>query len=189
MVELGLTLALCRRVPDTLRSTSLLRWSLRAAAAVSAARWPCLSALSAAEVGVRVASPWALKAIVDHVFGERAAARVASQQCGGRRGATSTATRASRCFSRSSALGLAAHLAHQLIMLLHSRVSVGVSQRLTRDMREQLFGHLQRLALAHHTKTPAGDAVYRLTSDAAWLDQLALRAAMPAAVLARSRSP
>ena len=138
-----------------------------------------LSALSAAEVAVRVASPWALKAIVDHVFGSapppawlRNSAAAAAAYINGDPRIALLVTIVT--------LGLLAHLAHQLIMLLHSRVSVGVSQRLTRDMREQLFGHLQRLALAHHTKTPAGDAVYRITSDPAWLEQLALRVAMPA---------
>jgi ATP-binding cassette, subfamily B, bacterial len=165
-------------VPETPRSSSVLRWSLRL---LQPYRRPLavLSALSAAEVGLRVASPWALKAIVDHVFG---AAPAPNWLRGSAAAAAAKVNGDPRIALLLSiiALGLIAHLTHQLILLLYARVSVGVSQRLTRDMREHLFGHLQRLALAHHAKTPAGDAAYRLNSDAAWLDQLVLRAAMPA---------
>src|SRR5688572_18370075 len=55
------------QVPDV-RSTSLLRWSLRLLQPYRHAL-AMLGALSIAEVAMRVVSPWALTAIVDHVFG------------------------------------------------------------------------------------------------------------------------
>jgi ABC-type multidrug transport system fused ATPase/permease subunit len=137
-----------------------------------------LLAVSTAEVALRIALPWALKAVVDHVFGS--APPPAWLQ--------TTATAVATEFQHEPrvsllltvvVLGLVAHLTHHGVMLAQSRITGGLSQRLTGDMRRSLFVHLQRLALAEHARRPAADAVYRLTADAGWLDQLVLRAIIP----------
>jgi ATP-binding cassette, subfamily B, bacterial len=137
-----------------------------------------LALLAAGEVIFRVSTPWAIKAVIDHVFGTTPppdwlkALASATNRTGGEPRVALLLT--------IVVLGMAAHLGHQLVMLSHSRVFTALGLRMTRDMREHLFGHLQRLALVHHSTRPAGDAVYRLTSDSGWLDQLVLRAVMPA---------
>jgi ABC-type multidrug transport system fused ATPase/permease subunit len=137
-----------------------------------------LIACSAAEVTLRVASPWAIKAAVDHVFvGQQPPAWL--RAAAGWLGAGLRVEPGLSLFFTVVGLGLAAHVGHQLVLFLHTRTFASVGQRMTRDLRERLFAHLQCLALAHHTRTPAGDAVYRLTSDAGCLEQLALRAALP----------
>jgi ATP-binding cassette subfamily B protein len=169
-------LLLCGRLPDL--SLPLHRWTLRLLTPYQKGLLALL-AVSGAEVVLRVALPWALKAVVDHVFGgtpapawlQNAAAALAAQSHHEPRVAL---------LLTIVALGLAAHLAHQLIMLAQSRINGGLSQRFTRDMRRALFVHLQRLALNEHATRPAGDTVYRLTADAGWLDQLVLRAIVPA---------
>src|SRR5687768_1511237 len=100
-----------------------------------------LGALSVAEVGMRVVSPWALKAIIDHVFDTSPAPAWLRGSADATAANVTSDPRTALLFTIIG-LGLVAHIGHQLILLLHSRVSVGVSQRLTRDMREQLFGHL-----------------------------------------------
>jgi ABC-type multidrug transport system fused ATPase/permease subunit len=137
-----------------------------------------LATISAAEVTLRVTAPWAMKAAVDHVFvADRAPRWLVSL--------AHLVSAQTRWESRVSmlvaivALGMLAHLAHQLVLLAHTRAHARLAQRMTRDMREHLFWHLQRLTLAHHANRPPGDAVYRITSDAGWLDQIVLRAAIP----------
>jgi ATP-binding cassette subfamily B protein len=73
-----------------------------------------------------------------------------------------------------------AHVAHQTVMWLHTRLFSALGQMLTRDLRTDLFWHLQCLTLAHHTKNPPADAVYRLSTDSTCIEQLILRAAIPA---------
>lgn len=134
--------------------------------------------MSGAEVVLRVALPWALKAVIDHVFGgapppawlESASAALAARSHHEPRIAL---------LLTIVGFGLVAHLAHQTMTLAQTRINGGLSQRFTGDMRRALFVHLQRLALAEHTTRPAGDTVYRLTADAGWLDQLVLRAIIP----------
>ena len=94
-------------------------------------------------------------------------------------GWTASSPRVTLLFAIAS-LGLGVHVAHQMVMWLHTRLYTALAQMLTRDLREDLFWHLQRLTLAHHTKNPAADAVYRLSADATCIEQLILRAAMPA---------
>jgi ABC-type multidrug transport system fused ATPase/permease subunit len=163
-------------LPDL--SLPLHRWTLHLLTPYQKGLLALLS-VSGAEVVLRVALPWALKAVVDHVFGgtpapawlQSVAAALAAQSHHEPRVAL---------LLTIVALGLVAHLAHQTVMLAQSRINGGLSQRFTGDMRRALFVHLQRLALAEHTTRPAGDTVYRLTADAGWLDQLVLRAIIPA---------
>jgi ABC-type multidrug transport system fused ATPase/permease subunit len=65
--------------------------------------------------------------------------------------------------------------------MFHSRISAGTGRRMVRDLREKLFGHLQALTLAQHARTPMGDALYRLESDASCLEHLVFRGIFPIA--------
>jgi ATP-binding cassette, subfamily B, bacterial len=157
----------------------LVRWLARLAVPY---RRPLLwlIACSAGEVTLRVVSPWAIKATVDHVFAGNPAPAWLQGAAGWLDAGLHMERRLSLLFAIVG-LGLAAHVGHQLVLFLHTRIFASLGQRMTRDLRERLFAHLQCLALAHHTRTPAGDAVYRLTSDAGCLEQLVLRAALPLA--------
>jgi ABC-type multidrug transport system fused ATPase/permease subunit len=138
-----------------------------------------LLALSGAEVLLRVTAPWALKATVDYVFGNTTTPAWLEGIALSLFGWSDVSPRIALLFAICS-LGLLAHVAHQSVMWLHTRVYSAVGQLLTRDLRTDLFGHLQRLTLAHHTSNPPADAVYRLSADATCIEQLVLRAAIPA---------
>ena len=162
---------------DPLSHRSLIRWIARLLGPYQRPL-AILTALSAAEVALRVASPWALKTVIDHVFGS-APAPSWLQQLAAPVGQRLVIDRRASLLFTIVGLGLVVHIGHQLVLMLHTRVFTSLGQRFTRDLREQLFTHLQCLALAHHTRTPAGDAVYRLNTDASCLEQIVLRAAIP----------
>jgi ATP-binding cassette, subfamily B, bacterial len=141
-----------------------------------------LAALSCAEVTLRVLSPWPLKAVIDHVVG---AAPL---------GATTRAILSpitalleplggdkERLLAAIVIWGLIIQITHQVILMFHSRISAGTGRRMVRDLREKLFGHIQGMTLAQHARTPMGDALYRLESDASCLEHLVLRGVFPIA--------
>jgi ABC-type multidrug transport system fused ATPase/permease subunit len=139
-----------------------------------------LAVLSVGEVTLRVLSPWPMKAVVDHVIG--------SAPMPAWLGATLSPLTAILRFVPGSkerllvsvvVAGLMIQVAHQLLMMVHTRLSVAAGHRMVRDLRERLFAHLQALSLAHHSRTPTGDALYRLESDACCLEHIVLRGLFP----------
>jgi ATP-binding cassette subfamily B protein len=76
-------------------------------------------------------------------------------------------------------IGLFIQVAHQFVLMLHTRLYSETGHLITRDLRQRLFMHLQALALRHHARTPIGESVYRLEADAACLEQLLLRGVLP----------
>jgi ABC-type multidrug transport system fused ATPase/permease subunit len=132
-----------------------------------------LAALSCAEVGLRVLLPWPMKAVVDTALGPQpvpgwmlALPGVDPQ----RRGSLLVAI---------VAAGLMIQIAHQFVLMLHTRLYSETGHLITRDVRQQLFMHLQALNLRHHAKMPIGESMYRVEADAGGLEQLLLRGAFP----------
>ena len=76
-------------------------------------------------------------------------------------------------------IGLFIQVAHQFVLMLHTRLYSETGHLITRDLRQRLFMHLQALDLRHHARTPIGESVYRLEADAACLEQLLLRGVLP----------
>lgn len=60
---------------------------------------------------------------------------------------------------------LAAYLAGNVVQLVSNWTMASVSQRALADLRQRLFGHLQRLPIAFFDQRPAGELMSRLTSD------------------------
>jgi ATP-binding cassette subfamily B protein len=161
------------------RHDSILIWILRYLRPYRG-RVAALASLSVFEVSLRVLSPWPMKAVVDHVIGDTPmpawlarvlapAASLVSFVPGPRE----------RLLVSVVLAGLLVQIAHQCVMMLHSRISAATGHQMVRDLRERLFGHLQALSLAHHARTPTGDALYRLESDACCLEHIVLRGLFP----------
>lgn len=154
---------------------SQLRWALSFLRPYRA-RLAVLAALSAAEILFRTLSPWSLAAVVDHALGDAAMPRWLAAATGelgiaaGDRGDLLAAL---------VTAGVVISVGHQLVMMLHGRIGVVAAQGMVRDLREALFAHLQSLTLAHHARTPTGDAVYRLEADARCVDQIVFRGVFP----------
>jgi ATP-binding cassette subfamily B protein len=141
-------------------------------------RLALLAVLSSLEVGFRVLSPWALKVVIDQVFGAQPGTPWL-HALGASAAATTGLEPLHALLVIVVLLGLLAQLAHQLVLMLHTRLFAITGQWMLRDLRERLFAHLQALALLHHVRTPTGDAVYRLEADASCLEQLVLRGLFP----------
>jgi ATP-binding cassette subfamily B protein/subfamily B ATP-binding cassette protein MsbA len=129
-----------------------------------------LALLSCLEVGLRVALPWPMKVVVDHALGELPPPAWVVSLAG---------TERELWLVFAVAAGLLIQVAHQAVLMGHTRVYSVTGHLLTRDVRQRLFMHLQGLSLRYHSRMPVGDAVYRLQSDAAFLEQLLLRGVLP----------
>ena len=138
-----------------------------------------LSLLSAAEVGLRILSPWPLKVIVDNVIGAGPAPATPGIPSPAAAVLAFLPDPRERLIVAFVAAGLLIQLAHQLVMMFHARLSCETGHRMLADLRERLFAHLQALRLSDHATMPTGDIVYRVSSDAACLEHLVIRGLFP----------
>jgi ABC-type multidrug transport system fused ATPase/permease subunit len=120
-----------------------------------------LAVLSTLEIALRVLAPFAMAIVVDEALSPSAS--------GDREARLVTFV----------LLGLGMQLAHQVVVMLHGRLSVVVGQRMIRDLRARLFAHVQGLELAHHARTPTGDAVSRLEADTRCVEHVVMRGLFP----------
>ena len=135
-----------------------------------------LALLSIAEVALRAFTPWPLKAIVDYVAG--------SAPLPGWLHAVVLpvgSTPRARILATIVVIGLVTQLAHQAVLMLHTRQHVRIGQSMVFGLRARLFSHLQGLSIAHHERTPRGDTVYRLEADATCIEHLLLKGVFPVA--------
>jgi ATP-binding cassette subfamily B protein len=161
------------------RHDSILLWIFRYLRPYRG-RVAALASLSVFEVTLRVLSPWPMKAVVDHVIG---AAPMPDWLAWTLSPVTTIFAfvpgSRERLLISVVVAGLLVQIAHQAVMMVHSRLSAATGHQMVRDLRERLFAHLQALSLAHHARTPTGDALYRLESDACCLEHIVLRGLFP----------
>jgi ATP-binding cassette subfamily B protein len=139
-----------------------------------------LGFLSGAEVALRVLAPWQMKLVVDSVVGEHPLPALASWIVWPASTVLSgMETARERMLFAIVLTGLMAQIAHQLVMLAHSRLQSATGHRMVRDLRAQLFAHIQAMSLSQHSAHPSADMLYRLESDASCLEHLVLRGLFP----------
>jgi len=131
-----------------------------------------LAALSCAEVALRVLLPWPMKGVVDNALGTGSVPSWLAWIPGAGGGR-------SELLIEVVAAGFLIQVAHQAVLMLHTRRYSITGHELTRDLREELFAHLQQLSLWHHSRTPVGDSVYRLESDTVCLEKTLLGGVLP----------
>jgi ABC-type multidrug transport system fused ATPase/permease subunit len=151
---------------------TLLRWALDQVGPYRT-RVGILFTLSCAEVLLRVLLPWPMMAIVDQALGSTPPSPWVAALPG------VDVTNRDSLLIAIVALGFVIQMAHQAVLMAHTRVYSVTGHLITRDLRQRLFVHLQGLNLRHHTETPIGDSVYRLQQDALCLEQLLLRGVLP----------
>jgi ATP-binding cassette, subfamily B, bacterial len=131
--------------------------------------------LSLLEIATRIAAPYAVLVVVDHALGKAPL----GEPLAGVLDAAGLSTAPRDLLVVFALLGLSVQLLHQLVVMLHGRISVALGQTMIRDLREQLFAHVQGLTLRHHITTPAGDVVQRLEGDTRCIEHLVLRGLFP----------
>jgi ATP-binding cassette subfamily B protein/subfamily B ATP-binding cassette protein MsbA len=65
------------------------------------------------------------------------------------------------------------------LTLMHNFTAIGVGQRMVNDMRGALYGHLQRLSLAFHSRQQVGDLMYRVTGDSFAVQTMLMNGLLP----------
>ncbi|HKO24574.1 MAG TPA: ABC transporter ATP-binding protein, partial [Chloroflexota bacterium] len=79
----------------------------------------------------------------------------------------------------AAGLFVAVALLSQLQQLGTSVLSTYTGERLVLDFRTQLFGHVQRLSLAHHDTQGTADSTYRIQYDAMSIQTIAIGGVIP----------
>ena len=151
---------------------NLLRWAVDHIGPYRQ-RVTVLFGLSCSEVLLRVLLPWPMMAIVDQALGSAPPSPWVLALPGVSAGDRDT------LLIGIVVLGFGIQMAHQAVLMAHTRVYSVTGHLITRDLRTRLFSHLQSLNLRHHSRTPIGDSVYRLQQDAGCLEQLLLRGILP----------
>ena len=67
------------------------------------------------------------------------------------------------------------------ITLLNNYTTIRIGQQMVNDMRRDLYGHLQRLSLAFHSRRQVGDLLYRVTADTYSIQSLTMNGVFPIA--------
>ncbi|QHU99462.1 ABC transporter ATP-binding protein [Synechocystis sp. CACIAM 05] len=128
-----------------------------------------------ADVGFRLLEPWPLKLLIDRVL-------IPAQ---------TQPTLAFFGFTNLDPVWLLVLIAVGVIIIAVSRaiatywnsVSLAiVGSRVMAQVRDQLYGHLQRLSLRYHYQARSGDLIIRVSSDANRLQEILLTAALPLVV-------
>jgi ABC-type multidrug transport system fused ATPase/permease subunit len=140
-----------------------------------------LALLSCAEVGLRVLSPWPLKLVIDHVIGTQPMHPAARRALDPLAGLFAGWGARERMLWSIVVAGALVQVAHQVVMMFHSRVQAGTGHRMVRDLRERLFAHVQALTVSQHARSPMGESLYRLEADACCLEHIVLRGVFPIA--------
>ncbi len=118
--------------------------------------------------GFDLLKPWPLQLVIDHVLGGKPVdAPVLSQLAAGP-------------LLVAACIGLVAvTLGSGLTALLHNYTTIGVGQRMVNDLRGALYGHLQRLSLAFHSRQKVGDLMYRITADSFAVQTMIMNGLLP----------
>jgi ATP-binding cassette subfamily B protein/subfamily B ATP-binding cassette protein MsbA len=120
-----------------------------------------------AEIVLRILTPWPMQAMVDYALGSKTVPSWLNIH------------NKERLLIAVVLTGLLIQVAHQVVMMLHTRLQASTSQHMIRDLRNDMFAHLQGLSLTQHARMPKGDSVYRLEADAPCLDHLVFGGLFP----------
>ncbi len=119
--------------------------------------------------GLELLRPWPVKVIVDHVVGGTPMPWS---------GATGWMTETLLLMAVVSVVLIQA--AAGGMSVLNNFTSVEIGQRLVRDLRRDLFAHLQRQSLLFHTRHQVGDLQYRVAADTFAIQSMIMNGLMPA---------
>lgn len=118
--------------------------------------------------GFNLLKPWPLQLVIDNVLGSKPVTLAWLA------GLTPGALLVVAC------VGLVVvNLAAGLIELLHNYTTIAMGQRMVNDLRGALYGHLQRLSLAFHSRQRVGDLMYRITADSFAVQTMIMNGLLP----------
>jgi ATP-binding cassette, subfamily B, bacterial len=146
-------------------------WSM---CAIAVRRWRPLVAVIAAMVAdsvLALAKPWPIAILVDNVLEGHPLSGWAASVVGD--------VSRSTLLNWSIAATVVIFVADWGVTLVGDYVRIGYGQRLTYDLAERLFVHLQGLSLRLHARRSVGDAIRRITSDAGCVSTIVVDGLLP----------
>jgi ATP-binding cassette, subfamily B, bacterial len=118
--------------------------------------------------GFDLLKPWPLQLVIDHVLGGKPVA------------VPGLATLSAGALLVFACGGLVVvNMGSGLMALLHNYTTIGLGQRMVNDLRGALYGHLQRLSLAFHSRQKVGDLMYRITADSFAVQTMIMNGMLP----------
>jgi ABC-type multidrug transport system fused ATPase/permease subunit len=121
-----------------------------------------------------LARPWPLQVIVDSVLGGRPAPSWLTTSFG--------ALSPRDVLVAATGLMVATLLASVTLTLAQQHLSQSIGQRMVLRLRCDLYAKLQRLSLKFHDHASVGDLIYRITGDAAALQDIVIYGFVPLAI-------
>ena len=118
--------------------------------------------------GFELLKPWPLQVVIDNVLGGKAVG------VGLLEGWSALGLLGLACLSIVVIQFIAGALT-----LLHNYTAIGVGQHMVNDLRGALYGHLQRLSLAFHSRQTVGDIMLRITGDSFAVQSMLMNGLLP----------
>jgi ATP-binding cassette, subfamily B, bacterial len=118
--------------------------------------------------GFDLLKPWPVQLVIDHVIGGKPLAVP---------GLAALSAGALLVFACGGLVVV--NMGSGLMALLHNYTTIGLGQRMVNDLRGALYGHLQRLSLAFHSRQKVGDLMYRITADSFAVQTMIMNGMLP----------
>jgi len=118
--------------------------------------------------GFDLLKPWPLQLVIDHVLGGNSIAVPVLRDL------PTAALLVAACLAL-----VAVTLGSGFSALWHNYTTIGVGQRMVNDLRGALYGRLQRLSLAFHSRQKVGDLMYRITADSFAVQTMVMNGLLP----------
>lgn len=120
--------------------------------------------------GCELLKPWPLKIIIDNVLGGKPLPW------------TTLGEYTPQAILMLATVGLVViYIILGGITLLNNYTTIKIGQKMVNDMRRDIYGHLQRLSLAFHSRRQVGDLMYRVTADTYAIQSLTMNGVFPIA--------
>jgi ATP-binding cassette, subfamily B, bacterial len=122
--------------------------------------------------GFELLKPWPLQIVIDYVLGDKTPA------AGGPIGDLLSLPKP--LLLVIACIGIVVvNLGAGTLTLWHNYTTIRVGQNMVNDLRGDLYGHLQRLSLAYHSRQRVGDLLYRITADSFAVQTMIMNGVLP----------
>src|SRR3984893_8782805 len=122
--------------------------------------------------GFELLKPWPLQIVIDYVLGGK------TPPAGGPLGQVLSLPAGTLLLLACSAIVIV-NCGAAALTLLHNYTTIRVGQSMVNDLRGELYGHLQRLSLAYHSRQRVGDLMYRITADSFAVQTMIMTGLLP----------
>jgi ATP-binding cassette, subfamily B, bacterial len=115
-----------------------------------------------------ILKPWPLKVVIDNVLGGKPLTWAFAASYG------------NEAILFLSCIGLVLiYLLLGGLTIVNNYTTIKIGQRMVNDFRSDLYGHLQRLSLAFHSRSQVGDLLYRVTADTYSIQAITMNGVFP----------